>query len=64
MATFFSQTMFQMKMKESEETSSIGQHFLSYDSQPVFVISGMEKDEKEKEATAPSSDIVRTETVG
>ncbi|KAJ8670278.1 hypothetical protein QAD02_001537 [Eretmocerus hayati] len=43
-----------IKTKNSMENSSAEQHFLPYSSQPVYVISGMESNEKEKEAMANS----------
>lgn len=58
-----------MKMKDPTRTLPMDQHFLACSQQPVYVISGTEQDEKEKEAAAqqmldniraPSDTVVET----
>ncbi|XP_015589322.1 uncharacterized protein LOC107264973 [Cephus cinctus] len=47
-----------MKMKDPTKTLPVDQHFLAYSEQPVYVISGLEKGEKEKEAEAQMQEKV------
>lgn len=41
-----------MKIKDPTKTFSTDQHFLAYSQQPVYVISGTDQNEKEKETAA------------
>ena len=41
-----------MKLKDPSKMFPMDQHFLAYSQQPVYVISGSEQNEKEKEAAA------------
>lgn len=48
-----------MKMRERAKALPTDQHFLAYN-QPVYVISGVEQDEKEMEAAAAAVTAAQT----